>query len=99
MAVGTAVFNPKAAWAPTRKSLWPHFSKPHDLADNIISMLHKSEHTQNYVGEYLLSVLPPLAERTHTADPIIRAERCSGKQRESRHRRSRQTTGGLGHEN
>jgi hypothetical protein len=55
------------------QSLWPHFSKPHDLADNIISMLHKSEHTQNYVGEYLLSVLPPLAERTHTADPIIRA--------------------------
>jgi serine/threonine protein kinase len=55
------------------QSLWPHFSKPHDLADNIISLLHKSDQTQNYVGQYFLTVLPTLAERTHTADPIIRA--------------------------
>ena len=55
------------------KSLWPYFSKPHDVANNIISSLHMSEQTQNYVGEYLLSILPALAERTHTTDPIIRA--------------------------
>jgi hypothetical protein len=72
MSVGTAVLNPKAAWALTRSRLgrisrnltsWPTTS----------FALHKSEHTQNYAGQYYLTVLPPLAERTHTADPIIRA--------------------------
>lgn len=54
-------------------TFWPYFSKPHNLADNIISLLHKSVHTQNYVGEHFLSILEKLAEQTHRTDQMIRA--------------------------
>ncbi len=56
-------------------SLWPHFSKPRLLADNIISLLHESWYTQNYVGKYFLSILPELADKTNTTDQMIRAVR------------------------
>lgn len=55
------------------QSLWPYFSKPHALADNIISLLHNTWFTQNYVGKYFLSILPELAEKTNTTDQMIRA--------------------------
>jgi hypothetical protein len=32
------------------QSLWPYFSKPHGLADNILTKLHNSWYTQNYIG-------------------------------------------------
>src|SRR5205085_1397675 len=36
------------------RQLWPYFSKPEVLAENIISLLHQNWFTQNYVGKYFL---------------------------------------------
>ncbi len=55
------------------QTLWPYFSKKYDFAENIITMLHKSSDTQNYIGEYFLSILEKLAESTNTTDRMIRA--------------------------
>lgn len=55
------------------RTLWPYFSKKHDFAENIITMLHKSSDTQNYVGEYFLSILEKLADSTNATDRMIRA--------------------------
>ena len=60
------------------QSLWPYFSKPRALAENIISLLHNSWYTQNYVGKFFLSILPELAERTNTTDQMIRAVKGAG---------------------
>jgi hypothetical protein len=59
------------------RTLWPHFSKKYNFAENIIAMLHKSSDTQNYVGEYFLSILGELAESTDTTDEMIRALRSA----------------------
>jgi serine/threonine protein kinase len=74
-------FNPKrnSSWDSSgakgtyARTLWPYFSKKHDFAENIITMLHKSSDTQNYVGEYFLSILEKLADSTNTTDRMIRA--------------------------
>jgi hypothetical protein len=52
---------------------WPNFKNPKNLADNIISMLGQNWYTQNYIGEYFLSVLPRLADATETEDEMIEA--------------------------
>jgi hypothetical protein len=53
------------------RTLWPYFSKKYDFAENIITMLHKSSDTQNYVGEYFLSILEKLADSTNPTDRMI----------------------------
>lgn len=45
-------------------SLWPNFSSPGVLADNLLSMLRQSWYTQNYVASFFLFAIPGLAEKT-----------------------------------
>ena len=60
----------KGTYAPT---FWQYFSKKYEFAENIITMLHKSLDTQNYIGNYFLSILEEVAERTNRTDQMIRA--------------------------
>jgi len=63
-------------WA---SGFWSYFTRDNcdRLAENILSLLHKNTHTQNYVGKFFLSILPALAEQTHTADQMVRALRSA----------------------
>lgn len=63
-------------WA---SGFWPYFSKDKRdaLAENILTMLHKDAYTQNYVGRHFLTILPDIAEDTHTTDQIIRSLRSA----------------------
>ena len=54
-------------------NLWPHFAKPYQLAENLMTLLRRNEHSQNYVARYFFSVLPDLAEQTRKTDQMIRA--------------------------
>jgi len=54
-------------------NLWPYFSNPEELADNIISLLRQNWYTQNYVGSHFLSILPKLAEATDKTEEMISA--------------------------
>jgi len=60
-------------------AFWPYFNqdKRDAFAENILTLLHKDAYTQNYVGWSFLSILPELAEQTHTTDQMIRALRSA----------------------
>jgi hypothetical protein len=60
-------------------AFWPYFNqdKRDAFAENILTLLHKDAYTQNYVGRFFLSILPKLAEQTHTTDQMIRALRSA----------------------
>lgn len=68
-----SVWNSSGAKGTYAQSFWKYFSKQYELADNIIAMLHKSVETQNYIGNYFLSILEELAECTNRSDQMIRA--------------------------
>lgn len=55
------------------RTLWPYFSKQYEFAENVIGMLQRSTDTQNYIGEYFVTILEKLAESTNTTDRMIRA--------------------------
>ena len=67
------VLNQSGAKGTHAQTFWTYFSKQYELAGNIITMLHKSLDTQNYIGNYFLSILEELAERTNRTDQMIRA--------------------------
>lgn len=54
-------------------SLWPRFSKPDVLADNLISLLNQSWFTQNYVGEFFFRKIPAIARATGKRAEFIKA--------------------------
>jgi hypothetical protein len=61
-------------WAIT---FWMHFRNPHQLADNLISLLRQNWYTQNYVGESFLLTIPPLADKTNKRAEFIGAFRIA----------------------
>jgi len=58
-------------------SLWKNFTKPEELADNLISLLRQSWYTQNYVGNFLIQIIPELSNATGRREEFIEAIRIS----------------------
>lgn len=59
------------------RSLWTRFANTAQLAENIISLLYQSWYTQNYVGEYFLTLIPEIANRVDKRDEFIKAIRSA----------------------
>lgn len=57
------------------RSLWPLFVQKNALADNLLSLLRQSWFTQNYVGEFFMEILAPLANATGKRDEFVSAIR------------------------
>ncbi|MBV4520870.1 protein kinase [Pseudomonas sp. SWRI74] len=58
-------------------SFWGVFQNKGILADNLISLLRQSWYTQNYVGSYFMTTIPPLAEATGKRTEFINAFRSA----------------------
>ena len=58
-------------------SLWRNFKNPDVLAENLLSLLRQSWYTQNYIGSFFMSTIPPIAEATNKRAEFIRAFRSA----------------------
>ena len=56
---------------------WGVFKNKEILAENLISLLRQSWYTQNYVGSYFMTTIPPLAEATGKRTEFINAFRSA----------------------
>lgn len=55
------------------RTFWPYFEKPNGVVDNILTLLRQDWYTQNYIGEYFVHMLAPLAKRTNREAEMIEA--------------------------
>jgi hypothetical protein len=54
-------------------TLWPVFSNPEAVIDNIESMLHQGWYTQNYIAKNFLATLPKIAHKPEDRARLIDA--------------------------
>jgi serine/threonine-protein kinase RIO1 len=52
-------------------TFWPYFDDRDRLVDNIASRLHTTWYGQNYVGKYLLGILPLIADTAPRRDRLV----------------------------
>lgn len=57
--------------------LWRRFSRPDNLAENLISLLHQNWVTQNYVGAFFLSRIHAIALATQKRPEFVSAIKCA----------------------
>lgn len=70
---GTALSNTGGALGTWLTCFWPYFTDLQQAVSNIISLLTQSWYTQNYIGNYFLTILPVLADKTGKKDEVIKA--------------------------